>query len=283
MKQTVSPQDGMIPGKPGRPLVGLVAPTGGAEVPAMPVVAASVVPDGKVEFGIWPGWKLTKVALAPTTLPTTLLGPLETVAFDPDVLIDPKLRAAIPPTKLFPPEPVTEAPLPTTPPEMVPRLMPTRPPIKLSEVPAIWPGMGPASKLANGLLPKPSETWVPGLDGELPGPEPGPPSDANADSEISPPLMPTNPPMTLFEPVLVTGPIANELSTLPANTSPATFLRRPSAPTRPPSTLLSPPVTAPKAPTDEKVPLPEPAKPPASPDDPTVTEPNASEFWIRAF
>src|ERR1700716_276655 len=154
----------------------------------MPVVVVSIVPDGKLEFGSWPGWKLTKVALAPTALPTTLLGPLETVAFDTDVLIDPKLRAASPPTKLFPPEPVTEVPLPTT------------PPMKLSEVPATWPGMGPESKLAKGLLTKPSETWVPGLNGELPGPEPGPPSNANAASEMSPPLMPTNPPMTLFGP-----------------------------------------------------------------------------------
>src|SRR5712671_5705061 len=95
--------------------------------------------------------------------------------------------------------------------------------------------------------------------------------------------MPTNPPMTLFEPVLVTGPIATEWSTLPANTSPASFLWRLSTPTRPPSTLLSPPVTAPNAPVKENRPLPEAAKPPASPDDPTVTEPNASEFWIRAF
>src|SRR5712671_5524343 len=197
----------MIAGKPGRPPVGLVAPTGGAEVPAMPVVAASVVPDGKVEFGIWPGWKLTKVALAPTTLPTTLLAPLETVAFDTDVLIDPKLRAAIPPTTLFPPE----------------------------------PGTGPKSKLPNVLLTKLSETLVPGLNGALPGPpgglpgpDAGPPRDANADSEMSPPLMPTNPPMMLFEPVLVTGPIANELSTLPANTSPASFLSSSFVPPRPP-------------------------------------------------
>src|SRR5712671_68082 len=164
MKHIAPPQGGMIAGKPGSPPVGLVAPTGGVGVPVMPVVAVSIVPDGKVEFGIWPGWKLTKVALAPTALPTTLLGPLETVAFDTDVLIDPKLRAAIPPTKLFPPDPVTEAPLPTTPPEMVPRLMPTRPPMKLSEVPATWPGMGPESKLANGLLTKLSEAWVPRLD-----------------------------------------------------------------------------------------------------------------------
>src|SRR4030081_1559801 len=284
MKQTVSPQGGMIAGKVGRPLCGLVAPTCGVGVPVMPVVVVSIVPDGKLEFGSWPGWKLTKVALAPTTLPTTLLGPLETVAFDTDVLIDPKLRAAIPPTKLFPPEPVTEAPLPTTPPEMVPRLMPTRPPMKLSEVPATWPGMGPESKLGNGLLTKPSETWVPGLDGELPGPEPGPPSDANADSEISPPLMPTNPPMMLFGPVLVTGPKATEWwSMLPANVSPASFVLRLSAPTRPPSTLLSPPVTAPNAPVKENRPLPEPAKPPASPDEPTVTGPKASEFWVRGL
>src|SRR5712672_464648 len=164
MKQTVSPQGGRIFGKPGKPLCGLVAPTCGVGVPVMPVVVVSIVPDGKLEFGSWPGWKLTKVALAPTALPTTLLGPLDTVAVDADVLIDPKLRAAIPPTKLFPPDPVTEVPLPTTPPEMVPRLIPTKPPMKLSEVPETWPGMGPASKLANWLLPKLSETWVPRLD-----------------------------------------------------------------------------------------------------------------------
>src|SRR3981189_2679296 len=115
----------------------------------MPVVNVSIVPDGKLEFGIWPGWKLTKVALAPTALPTTLLGPLETVAFDTDVLIDPKLRAASPPTKLFPPEPVPGVPWPTKLSVILPGLMPTKPPMKLSEVPAAWPGSGPETKLAN--------------------------------------------------------------------------------------------------------------------------------------
>src|SRR5712672_689416 len=210
MKQTVSPQGGMIAGKVGRPLCGLVAPTCGVDVPVTPVVAVSIVPDGKLELGSWPGWKLTKVALAPTALPTTLLGPLETVAFDIEVLIEPKFRAARPPTKLLPPEPVTEVPLATKPVVMVPRLMPTRPPMKRSEVPATWPGTGPVTKLANWPLTKLSETLPP-------EPDEGMPRGEKVDDEMSPPLMPTNPPMTLFGPVLVTGPLAKALSMLPAN------------------------------------------------------------------
>jgi len=114
-----------------------------------------------------------------------IAAPLATVARDTDVLIEPKLSAASPPTKLFPPVPVTEVASPTTPSLMVPILMPTRPPMKLSEVPATWPGRGPETKLANWLLTKLSDTLLPGPDGGLPGPDAGPPNGPKAAEKFS--------------------------------------------------------------------------------------------------
>ena len=96
------------------------------------------------------------------------------------------------------------------------------------------------------------------------------------DDEIVPPLSPTKPPTVLFDPVLVTAPVAVEVVT-----SPGPFPKV-SVPINPPSTLLPPPVTVPVAELDRIVPSPVPTKPPATLASPTVTEPRALDPAMRA-
>jgi hypothetical protein len=84
------------------------------------------------------------------------------------------------------------------------------------------------------------------------------------ESTITPPFTPTNPPTTLFDPVLVTGPDAvDEAEPLP----------KPSAPMNPPRMLLPPPVTVPVAEPYAMTPSLAPAKPPARLPAPTLTLP----------
>jgi len=60
-------------------------------------------------------------------------------------------------------------------------------------------GMGPESKSSEWAAAKTVGDMGAGARRRVAGPEPGPPSDANATAKYrSPPLRPTNPPMTLF-------------------------------------------------------------------------------------
>src|SRR5260370_25986300 len=88
---------------------------------------------------------------------------------------------------------------------------------------------------------------------------------------IEPPLAPTSPPTTLFEPVLTTAPDAKD-NEMELNPSPM-----PIPPTSPPRTLFAPPVTVPLAEVAEKTPSPAPARPPAKLASPTGTLPMANE------
>jgi hypothetical protein len=85
-----------------------------------------MVPTGKLEPGIEPGWKLTNWALEPAKAPTALSALLVAL---PDALEEsmlPKLAPTKPPTMLLLPLPVT---LPLAVDSSIkPRLVPTKPP-----------------------------------------------------------------------------------------------------------------------------------------------------------
>jgi hypothetical protein len=85
-----------------------------------------MVPTGKLEPGIEPGWKLTNWALEPAKAPTALSVPLVALPEDADESMLPKLAPTKPPTMLLLPVPVT-LPLAIDC-SMRPRLVPTKPP-----------------------------------------------------------------------------------------------------------------------------------------------------------
>ena len=89
------------------------------------------------------------------------------------------------------------------------------------------------------------------------------------ESTITPPFTPTNPPTTLFGPVLVTGPDAVDEEMEPM------ALPRLNAPMNPPRMLLPLPLTAPVAAPCVMTPSLAPAKPPAKLAAPTLTLPLA--------
>src|SRR2546423_738558 len=147
---------------------------------------------------------------------------------------------------LFAPEPMTVADAGVEESMIAPRLMPANPPRKLSEVPATDPD--------------------------------------EVELLMMLPFAPTNPPMTLLGPVLVTDPDAldNVIKPNPLSPSPA-----PLTPTSPPKKLLAPPLTAPLAKDSPWsvapiMPLLPPARPPARLPEPTVTLPLAFELMRAA-
>src|SRR5262245_59097182 len=132
--QVATVQPATIDGNAGRfddEFGSLSAMNGPTVLPAPPLAVPLakelvMVPTGKLEPGIDPGWKLTNWALAPAKPPTALSAPLVALpdALEPSIL--PKLAPTKPPTILL-------LPLPVTPPLAVdcsikPRLVPTKPP-----------------------------------------------------------------------------------------------------------------------------------------------------------
>src|SRR5262245_13930583 len=132
--QVGSPQPAMIDGNAGGldAEVGLLRAMNGPTVLPAPPLAVPMaeelvmVPTGKLEPGIDPGWKLTNWALDPAKPPTALSAPLVALpdALEPSML--PKLAPTKPPTMLL-------LPLAATLPLAVdcsvnPRLVPTKPP-----------------------------------------------------------------------------------------------------------------------------------------------------------
>src|SRR5215470_1610320 len=181
--QSGSSQPATIDGKPGKPVVGLFNPTcGPTTLPGPPLAApvasesGDIVPTGKVDCGSWPGAKLMKVALAPTKPPTMLLAPAVTVPLEEDGSMVPRFIAANPPAMTCVAEGLTTDPVADES-WIKPRLMPAKPPRKLSEVPVTAP-------------------------------------DA-LEEKIPPAVTPTNPPTTLFGPELPTAPDAVALMIVP--------------------------------------------------------------------
>ena len=132
--QVGSVQPATIEGNAGRfdDEFGLLSAMNGSTVLPVPPLAVPLaeelvmVPTGKLEPGIDPGWKLTNWALEPAKPPTALSAPLAALpdALEPSML--PKLAPTKPPTMLLLPLPVT---LPIAVDCSInPRLVPTKPP-----------------------------------------------------------------------------------------------------------------------------------------------------------
>jgi hypothetical protein len=85
-----------------------------------------MVPTGKLDPGIEPGWKLTNWALLPAKAPTALSAPLVELPDALELSMQPKLAPTKPPTMLLLPLPVT-LPLAVDC-SIKPRLVPTKPP-----------------------------------------------------------------------------------------------------------------------------------------------------------
>ena len=132
--QVGSVQPATIEGNAGRfdDEFGLLSAMNGSTVLPAPPLAVPLaeelvmVPTGKLEPGIDPGWKLTNWALEPAKPPTALSAPLAALpdALEPSML--PKLAPTKPPTMLLLPLPVT-LPLAVDC-SINPRLVPTKPP-----------------------------------------------------------------------------------------------------------------------------------------------------------
>ena len=115
-------------------VVGFTSAMNGSTVLPAPPLAVPVaeelvmVPSGKLEFGIEPAEKLTKVALAPAKAPTALsVAPVALPAAE-EALMLPKLAPTKPPMTSRLPVPVTEAVAVVNDCSIEPRFTPANPP-----------------------------------------------------------------------------------------------------------------------------------------------------------